>query len=545
MLLLIGCAEVLPPPGGPEDRSGPNIIGSEPAHGEVGVTSLDRVTIYFSEKVDKPSTGSGIIVSPRQEEEPDVNWQSDRVEIILADSLLPDRTYMFAIGSGVRDYRNNPLDSNAVVAFSTGETIDSGLIAGRVLRGDQPAPGISVALYDIQSGADVLDYDSLFPAYLTETTRDGGFRLQFLSEGRYRLLGFNDRNRDSRFNSAREPYALPDRPIVVGGVLPLDDLTLLLTATDTTTPAIAGADFTPNNLLRLRLATPIDPSYLLDNPGGLQLVTKTADSAAIPAVAVREARDEQAGELNAVFDDPGDGGYLVRLTYDTTAPTLLYDSIVVSRRNDNTAPLLLSNQPEDGTWFVEDVAIRLQFSEPIDTTGLTDETFALFDNDSIPQPLGWQSLDPFWLQLTPDQLVGGRNYRVMISEFDIADQSGNLMGDSLREFSFRTINPDSLGAISGDITILLPDRTEQPIIVTATQLPNGQTFEQTTTGSRFMLDVPGGQYLVSGFIDANGDGELSAGSIDPLILAEPVATIADTIRVRPRFETSGNPLIFR
>jgi hypothetical protein len=60
-----------------------------------------------------------------------------------------------------------------------------------------------------------------------------------------------------------------------------------------------------------------------------------------------------------------------------------------------------------------------------------------------------------------------------------------------------------------------------------------------------MVDLPGGKYLMSGFIDSDLDGERDNGSIHPFRLAETAASYPDTISVRPRFETTGITFEFR
>jgi hypothetical protein len=55
----------------------------------------------------------------------------------------------------------------------------------------------------------------------------------------------------------------------------------------------------------------------------------------------------------------------------------------------------------------------------------------------------------------------------------------------------------------------------------------------------FSLDVPPGKYLVSGFLDADGNRKLTPGTINPYRPSETQAFLVDTIAVRARFETAG------
>ena len=111
LLILGSCAEVAPPPGGPVDRSTPQIVGTIPDNGAVNVAALDKIVISFSERIVKPVTGRSVFISPRPNEEPEVSWYADRIEIQLRDKLRPEQTYLVSVASTVADLRGNKLDS--------------------------------------------------------------------------------------------------------------------------------------------------------------------------------------------------------------------------------------------------------------------------------------------------------------------------------------------------------------------------------------------------------------------------------------------------
>jgi hypothetical protein len=65
------------------------------------------------------------------------------------------------------------------------------------------------------------------------------------------------------------------------------------------------------------------------------------------------------------------------------------------------------------------------------------------------------------------------------------------------------------------------------------------------SGRDFKIDVPAGKYLVSGFLDTDGDGRRGLGSAVPYRFSETVLVYTDTIAVRARFETAGVQLEFK
>ncbi len=180
--LLWGCAEVAAPPGGEVDKAGPYLLGSEPPNGKVGTEPGNTITLFFSEHIVEPTTDQSVFISPYQEDEPKIKWKSNRVIITLTDSFRVDQTYIVSLTSDIRDLRGNSLDSTANIAFTTGTVIDSGRIAGHVFSGEKPQGGVLIGLYDATSLDDSTTYDSLYPAYMTQSGSSGMFRLDYLPD---------------------------------------------------------------------------------------------------------------------------------------------------------------------------------------------------------------------------------------------------------------------------------------------------------------------------------------------------------------------------
>ena len=54
-VLILGCAKPMAPPGGPVDRTPPEIISSTPASGSIGISIDPSIVIEFSEVIDAKS----------------------------------------------------------------------------------------------------------------------------------------------------------------------------------------------------------------------------------------------------------------------------------------------------------------------------------------------------------------------------------------------------------------------------------------------------------------------------------------------------------
>ncbi len=544
LILLLACADEMPPPGGEIDKTGPYLMGSEPLTGAVNVPSGNSVTLYFSEHIKKPTRGEAIFISPRPTTPPRTKWSSDRVTITFADSFKTNQTYIISVGTQVKDLRGNKLDSALTLAFSTGPTIAEGRTAGLITDDKgRPKSGLLVGLYDPTALSAAPLIDSVYPAYVIPTNAEGLFSIGYLPDGEFRMIAFQDLNNNGRFNPGKEPFALPDRQIVIGGETPIEDLMLTLIVADTTTPEILAASETSNGLLRIRLSRNIDLKHLHENPD--QCILTSADSSrVIPARALLEAADAQESVINFVPGPLTDSVYTVTLTYDGARSAVRFPGVEIGPVEDETPPALVQIRPEGPPVFAEEVRIDLTFSERLDTNLFTAETFLLklVSDTLIPITLEWR--DPLRLRLSPQsQLTGGR-YRLDMTEFELADKAGNRLGDSSRVHYFNVIDSDSLGSISGETSVSIAGK-ENDLVRLTFQKVGGRAFDLTTSPGVFRIDLPGGRYLMSGFIDSDGDSLKSSGSIVPYLPAETMAAYPDTISVRARFETAGIQFEFR
>jgi hypothetical protein len=249
-----------------------------------------------------------------------------------------------------------------------------------------------------------------------------------------------------------------------------------------------------------------------------------------------------------------DGTYRLSLTYNAGEAALVDDSLYVDAKDDKTAPTVERFTPGTASYYAEQVDLSLTFSEPVDASLLSDQSFILWESDSLPLMVDRRMDGPFTVDLTPSRMLPGKAYRLDIAENEVADLSGNQLGDSILSYSFSTLDRDSLGSLSGRVAVLLPDRVSAPVVMslervgksevfhlTAEKPPEapGQIQDTTRTFRAFSIVLPPGQYLLSGFVDQNRDGKRNLGGVDPYELAETLADFPDTVSVRARFETSG------
>lgn len=544
---IAGCADIGAPPGGPVDTTPPAIIGSEPVNGTVNVSATDRITLLFSERVEEPSFGRAVFISPRFRSEPNLKWQGDRLIIELRDTMRQNQTYVVSLNNTVTDLRRNAIDSNSSIAFSTGPVLDSGKISGRTYEGDRPTAGALVALYYREKLDSFPVYDSLYPEYVVAVGSDGQFRFSNLPERSFRLIAFKDVNRDERLNPYREMFAIPDRAINIGGKSPLDDLRLPMQKLDSSQLRIVSVVQTRDDLVRVRFSRPIPLDLLQRCPSNVIL---TSQDTLLPATVIAargfaESEAEEGQVLTAEFGQLLPGRYDLGLTWSDNRDSLTYEGVNILAQQDEQPPEILNFSPSVPAVFVKEVEVVLSFSEPLDSSQFTEQTFVMWAGEESSIPVSGEWSDPFHLRFVSDDFRGGVRYRFEITEFEIVDRSGNRLGDSLRSYTFSTFDRDSLGSISGRVAIDIAGKKSDPVRLSLRRTNDGRVFDLPVSAASFTMSLPPGQYLLSGFIDSDFNDRPGNGTLMPFSTSETRSVFPDTISVRARFETAGIEITFR
>jgi hypothetical protein len=211
-VLVIACARMEPPPGGPPDATPPQLIRTSPDSFATLPEFGDEVEFVFDEVISEggsPSQGAGtgdlerlVILSPTREV-PDVRWRRNRITVRPDEGWQPDRVYRVELLPGVTDLQRNRLDQGATVIFSTGAPRPRTTFRGTVMdwRSGRPAPAALVVATQLP---DSLPYRALADS-------SGDFTLGPLPAGEYIVSGVLDENRNNledpreAFDSVRVP----------------------------------------------------------------------------------------------------------------------------------------------------------------------------------------------------------------------------------------------------------------------------------------------------------------------------------------------------
>ena len=215
LIVIIGfyaCASTGMPDGGPYDETPPKFVRANPEPNAIN-NKRKKISIEFDEFIKLDKASEKVIVSPPQNETPEVKVSGTRVLVEFFDSLKANTTYTIDFGDAIVDNNeDNPL-GNFAYSFSTGESIDTMEISGTVLNAAdlEPVKGIQVGIHkDLNDTAfSKIPFDRI-----SRTDSRGHFNIKGIAPGTYRVYALMDGNQNYLFDSKTEAIAYLDSLVV-------------------------------------------------------------------------------------------------------------------------------------------------------------------------------------------------------------------------------------------------------------------------------------------------------------------------------------------
>jgi len=549
ILLLLGCAKSIAPPGGPIDRTPPKIVSSVPPSGTTNLPLDSRVVIQFSEAIEPRNPEQSVFISPQTDPAPKLSVKGDRLEIGFPGGLEPDKTYIVTVGADLKDAHAVGLAQSVSLAFATGAIIDSGSIAGTVYEQGKPKAGVSLALFE-KAPDESAPIDSLIPDYLTQSGTDGTFAFRYLPMRPYVLIAFDDQRKNRRINPARETIGIPFKNTVIdSGRSSLEGIDIQMVRQEAAEVGLKSVTVNPDHLIKARFNQKLTQRQAKALFNTADIRATAGDTLPVKPAAFVPITPYPSSDFLLLTESLAPGStYRIRFDQRVLAPSVadslryLLGDCTATAGADAAPPTILESSPADKATGVSiDSLFRFRFSEPLDTASL-GTALRVVDSlgDTALVPLIAE--DPFtWSGRPTAPLTGGRGYALRLDGPAIRDRSGNRLSDSAVTTTFVTLDPAVLGQISGDIRMTSIPDSSAPVVVTFVPAGQGTRREMALAAGvrQYLADLAPGYYTVNAFVDIDADGIYSAGSIVPFRPAEPFTTRADTIRVRSRFESAG------
>ncbi len=551
LILACGCATPIPPSGGPPDDTPPELVEATPEQGAVNVDAAN-VRFTFSEHVDQASFGQAFSISPSFEHPVDFSWSGRSVVIRFPEPLRENTTYVLTIDTNLLDVHRVALSSPIVYAFSTGPTISTGSLSGRVVAASDGSPvaGVDVLAYarPDSTAPDTLDSR---PAYRTQTDGEGVFSFEYLTEQFYYVPALQDENRNLA-PDALEPFAAPPAPSLFADTTRLRPASpWVLARIDTTAPVPLRVQSSARSRHVVRFSEPVE---FVDRDPAAWIVADSASGREFNIIDVylleTDRRDVYlvtptltSGRYRVVPAAVADtSGNVVATVPVYFAPTQQEDTLRTRFVDFIRSGIAVA--AEDSLTLPREVEPGLRFNRPIiedqlrsavtvsDSTGAARGFIAVTENGTDYEIL----LEP---RLLPGETVV---VRVDASQFAGADTTFTK--------SFQRISADETGEIAG--VVLTVDATRNSTIIGAGSVPvvvqvypldvagtvPSYSVAADSSGSFVVSGLPAGTYRLRAFADVNESGTWDPGLLMPYRPAEGVAWHTEAVRVRSRWETA-------
>ena len=206
---------MIPPSGGDRDSLPPLLLKVSPPDSSKNFNNK-TITFTFDEYIDQPQEiFKNLLVSPAPFVFPVVESKLRTLTVRIKDTLEPNTTYYYNFGNAIKDVNEGNVLHNFSYIFTTGNTIDTLQLSGKVLLAETGGVDSTLFVMLYKSGVDsaiIKDH----PRYIARVDGKGNFRFLYLPAGTYyvyvmdegkryserSLFGFNDSAVEIKQNSS-------------------------------------------------------------------------------------------------------------------------------------------------------------------------------------------------------------------------------------------------------------------------------------------------------------------------------------------------------
>ncbi len=208
---ITGCANIVPPTGGPRDSLPPVLVQAVPVMHALHV-SANKIVLNFDEYIDMKDIRTNLIVSPVPKVMPTVTSHLKVITIVMKDTLQPNTTYALNFGRAITDVNENNVLRNFTYAFSTGNYVDSLKYSGRVIMANNGKSDSSLIAM-LHTSLDDSAVAKERPRYIARLDSSGNFTFNNVRPGVYTLYALKDESGTHEYTTKAQTFAFADSPV--------------------------------------------------------------------------------------------------------------------------------------------------------------------------------------------------------------------------------------------------------------------------------------------------------------------------------------------
>lgn len=218
IIVLPGCANIIPPSGGLRDSLPPRLVSAIPRDSALNFKG-NKLVLTFDEFVEVQNVHQNLIVSPVPQANPIVEYKLRTVTIKLKDSLEDNTTYTFNFGEAIKDINEGNSLKNFTYFFSTGGSIDSLELKGKVLLAETGKTDSTLIVILHKSSDDSAVINNK-PRYITRLDGQGNFNFKNLPARFFYIYAMKDEAGAGKLLGRNQLFAFADKPVESGKEIP-------------------------------------------------------------------------------------------------------------------------------------------------------------------------------------------------------------------------------------------------------------------------------------------------------------------------------------
>lgn len=208
-----GCANIVPPEGGPRDTTAPALVEARPGDSTLNFSG-NRISFTFDEFVKLDNAFQNVTVSPIPRNNPNVTSRLNTVTVRLRDSLEANTTYTINFGNAIVDVNESNPFRDFTYVFSTGPSLDSLTFGGKVIMAETGEVD-STLIVMLHRTPDDSALVKERPRYMTKLNAEGRFQFKNLPSDTFYVYALKDESRSFRYLNKNVAFAFADSPVIV------------------------------------------------------------------------------------------------------------------------------------------------------------------------------------------------------------------------------------------------------------------------------------------------------------------------------------------
>ncbi len=211
--VLIACAKISTPSGGPRDKTPPVVVKSTPPKATKNFKG-NKIEVEFNEYVVLDNVSEKFMVSPPMKKKPRVVIRGKSVVVELDEKLKDSTTYTFYFQDAIKDLNEGNVLPGYQFVLSTGPVIDSLSVTGNIFNANnlEVPEKTEVLMHREMADSAVTKH---LPQYISRVDQSGYFRFDNVRPGTYRLYGLKESDNSKSYNLPEEEFAFMDSSIVI------------------------------------------------------------------------------------------------------------------------------------------------------------------------------------------------------------------------------------------------------------------------------------------------------------------------------------------